>query len=90
MTEIQKLKQKLGFFIKKIIEEKSLTLNQTEIAKIINVTQPKVSHLLKMQLQDFGVERLFNIINLFGYDIEIKIEPSKQEEGVIQCFMGMG
>jgi predicted XRE-type DNA-binding protein len=48
-------------------------LSQVAAARRLNVNQPKVSALLKYQLQGFSVERLMRFLTALDRDIEIVI-----------------
>ena len=60
--------------IERIIKKKKLT--QSKIAKILGITQPKVSLLLRGYLKSFSLERLFRFLNVLGQDIYIQFAPS--------------
>ena len=62
-------KAKLASLINEIIESRKL--KQVEVAKILSVTQPKISALSNGRLEGFSVERLFSFLNLLDQDIEI-------------------
>jgi predicted XRE-type DNA-binding protein len=61
------------------IKKKKLT--QAKAAKILGISQPKVSKLLCGYFQNFSLERLFRFLNKLGQDISISIssEPHKGE-----------
>jgi predicted XRE-type DNA-binding protein len=67
-------KSQLALEIGKIIKRKKLT--QAKVAKILGISQPKVSLLLRGYLKSFSLERLFRFLNDLGQDIHIKIKPS--------------
>jgi len=48
-------------------------LSQAEAAKVLRVTQPKVSALRNYKLAGFSVERLMNLLTALGQDVEIVI-----------------
>ena len=48
-------------------------LSQAEAAKVLRVTQPKVSALRNYKLAGFSVERLMNLLTALDQDIEIVI-----------------
>ena len=56
-----------------IIAERGLT--QAQAAKILGVNQPKVSALMRGNLDGFSSDRLFRFLNALGSDIEIAIKP---------------
>jgi transcriptional regulator with XRE-family HTH domain len=48
-------------------------LSQADAAKVLGVTQPKVSALRRFKLQGFSVERLMNLLTALDQDVEIVI-----------------
>ncbi len=50
-------------------------LTQTKAAKILKISQPKVSLLLRGYLTDFSLERLLRFLNNLGQDVYISIVP---------------
>jgi predicted XRE-type DNA-binding protein len=67
-------KAKIASKIQKIIKKKKLS--QAKVAKILKITQPKVSLLLRGFLTNFSLERLFRFLNDLGQDVVISISPS--------------
>lgn len=65
------VKAKLLSQICDIIKQKRLT--QTQIAKILDIDQPKVCALLKGRLSGFSTDRLIRFLNALHCDIEIHI-----------------
>lgn len=57
--------------IHKTIKRKKLT--QAKAAKILGISQPKVSTLLRGYFQNFSLERLFRFLNKLGQDVTISI-----------------
>lgn len=57
-----------------IIEDRGLT--QTAAAKILKISQPKVSLLLRGRLDDFSMERLIRFLNDLDQDVYISIVPA--------------
>ena len=57
--------------IDKTIKKKKLT--QTKAAKILGISQPKVSMLLRGYFDNFSLEKLFRFLNKLGQDIKISI-----------------
>jgi len=54
-----------------VLEQRKLS--QAEAAKVLRVTQPKVSALRNYKLAGFSVERLMNLLTALDQDIEIVI-----------------
>lgn len=64
-------KAKLASIINKILEERGLT--QKETAKILGLSQPKVTALGNGNLKGFSIERLFLLLEALDQHIEITI-----------------
>jgi len=67
-------KSEIVMKIHNIIKKKKLT--QAKAAKILHISQPKVSLLLRGYLTDFSLERLLRFLNDLGHDVYISIVPS--------------
>lgn len=67
-------KSKIVIKIHDIIKKKKLT--QAKAAKILKISQPKISLLLRGYLTDFSLERLLRFLNDLGQDVIISIIPS--------------
>jgi predicted XRE-type DNA-binding protein len=61
------------------IKKKKLT--QAKAAKILKISQPKVSLLLRGYLTDFSLERLLRFLNDLGQDVCITITPASHGHG---------
>ena len=64
-------KLRLAFALNQVLEERKLS--QADAAKVLRVTQPKVSALRNYKLAGFSVERLMNLLTAIGHDVEIVI-----------------
>lgn len=76
-------KAELANSICEVIKERNLT--QMEAAEILGINQPKVSAIVRGNLDGFSLDRLFKFLNLFDRDIEIVIRPHSdpnQEAGI--------
>ena len=67
-------KSKIVMKIDALIKKKKLT--QAQVAKLLKISQPKVSLLLRGYLTDFSLERLLRFLNNLGQDVVISIMPS--------------
>jgi len=66
--------------IDKIIRE--LGLRQVEAAKLLGLSQPDVSRLLRGNFRDFSIERLLRLLTALGRDVEIVVrEPTSDRLG---------
>jgi|SRR5579864_1263873 len=57
-------------------------LSQANTAKVLGVTQPKVSALRRYKMAGFSVERLMNLLTALDQDIEILIRPKPRSRKV--------
>lgn len=70
--EEMETKSNLVIEIAKAIKKKKLT--QTQAAKILGISQPKLSELLNGRFRGYSVERLMHFLNELGQDIEIIVK----------------
>ena len=66
-------KARLVSEMQKVINKKKLT--QTDAAKILGLTQPKLSILLKGQFKGYSTDRLIRFLRILGQDIDIFVTP---------------
>lgn len=59
-------------------EVRARGLTQTRAAELLGLDQPKVSALMRGNLDGFSTERLFRLLNDLGQEVEITIRPAKQ------------
>lgn len=64
-------KLRLAYALNQELEQRKLS--QAEAAKVLGVTQPKVSALRHYKLAGFSVERLMTLLNALDQDVEIVI-----------------
>jgi predicted XRE-type DNA-binding protein len=62
---------RLAFALNQELEARNIS--QADAAKVLGVTQPKVSALRRDKLEGFSVERLMNLLTALGQDVEIVI-----------------
>ena len=80
-------KAELAAKILKVIQARRLT--QATAAKLLGVTQPKVSALLNGRLDGFSSDRLFRFLNVLGCDVRISVSrPRPQAQGRIRVLAG--
>ena len=76
-------KSKLAVQIYKIIRSRRLT--QAAAGKLLGISQPKVSALLRGRLDGFSTERLMRFLNALGCDVQITISrPRSRARGQIK------
>jgi predicted XRE-type DNA-binding protein len=71
-AEERQTKLRLAYALDQIIEKRHLT--QAAAAKLLGITQPKVSALRHYKLDGFSVERLMGFLTALDRDIEIVIK----------------
>jgi len=64
-------KLRLAYTLNQVIEGRKLS--QADAAKVLGVTQPKVSALRNYKLAGFSVERLMNLLTALDQDVEIVV-----------------
>lgn len=76
-------KLRLAYTLNQVLEERKLS--QAEAAKVLRVTQPKISALRHYKLAGFSVERLMNLLTAVDQDVEIVIrrKPRSRKAGRI-------
>ena len=74
-------KLRLAYALNQVLEERKLS--QADAAKVLGVTQPKVSALRHYKLAGFSVERLMNLLTALDQDVEIVIrrKPRSRKAG---------
>ena len=73
------LKAELVSRIDSIVRQRGIT--QTEAARILGLTQPDVSRLLRGDFRQYSLERLFRLLTALGRDIDIVIRQPRSSAG---------
>lgn len=71
------LKAELVARIDKIIRERQL--KQVEAAKLLGLSQPDVSRLLRGSFREYSLERLLRLLARLGHDVDIVIREVGSE-----------
>ena len=71
MAENMKLRSSLLMAITNNINNRDM--NQTEVAELLDITQPRVSALLKGKIENFRLDTLVNIAHKLGLHVDLKI-----------------
>jgi predicted XRE-type DNA-binding protein len=81
-------KLRLAYALNQVLEARKLS--QADAAKVLGVTQPKVSALRHYKLAGFSVERLMNLLTAVDQDVEIVIrrKPRSRKTGRISVVAG--
>lgn len=81
-ADLLQAKADLVHRISVLIEERRLT--QTQAAEVIGVTQPKISALLRGQLDGFSMDRLVRFLNALGQDVRISVHPKARARPIVK------
>jgi len=73
------MKARLTLQIHRIIKKRGLT--QTEAAKILGISQPHVSALVRNRSGNFSVGRLIDFLTTLGQDVKITVTPARKQHG---------
>ena len=78
-AEAHLLKAELVSRIDALIRRRGIT--QTEAGRLLGLSQPDVSRLLRGDFREYSLERLFRLLTALGRDIEIVIRPPRSAAG---------
>jgi predicted XRE-type DNA-binding protein len=81
LADAEKLKIKTGLVIEIRKAMRSLGLTQQVAAKRMGITQPKVSGMMHGDFTNLSERKLMDCLTRLGFDIEIKVRPSKAAMG---------
>ena len=73
------LKAELVSRIDTIVRQRGIT--QTEAARILGLSQPDISRLLRGDFRQYSLERLFRLLTALGRDIDIVIRQPRSATG---------
>jgi predicted XRE-type DNA-binding protein len=68
----------IGFHVFKILESKKL--KQREIAKVLGIAQPDVSHLMNGHFSRFTADKLLDFLKRLDRKVTIKVSPRHKGE----------
>jgi predicted XRE-type DNA-binding protein len=72
------LRAQIGFYVFKILEAKNL--KQRQIAALLGIAQPDVSHLMNGHYSRFTTDKLLDFLKRLDHKVTIQIEPHKPGE----------
>lgn len=81
LADAEKLKIKTGLVVEIRKAMKARGLTQQEAAKLMGITQPKVSDMMRGVFTNLSERKLMDCLTRLGYDIEIKVRRAKAEVG---------
>src|SRR6266498_337776 len=73
-------KLRLAYALNQVLEARNLS--QADAAKVLGLTQPKISALRHYKLAGFSVERLMNLLTALDQDVEIVIRRKPRSRRV--------
>lgn len=73
-------KLRLAYALNRVLEARKRS--QADAAKVLGVTQPKVSALRHYKLAGFSVERLMNLLTALDQDVEIIVRRKPRSRKV--------
>lgn len=76
------LKAQLALAISEILQSKKLT--QQQAAKILGMTQPKLSNLLRGQFRGISEAKMLECLVKLGRDVEIVVGSNSVEHGSLK------
>ena len=62
-----------------IVRDRGIT--QTEAARLLGLSQPDVSRLLRGDFREYSLERLFRLLTALGRDIDIVVRQPRSASG---------
>jgi predicted XRE-type DNA-binding protein len=74
--EERKLKASIVIELHRLVKERRLT--QIKAARLIGVSQPDLSNLLRGDFEDYSAERLMKMLTAFEQDVEIVMRPHRK------------
>ena len=81
LPDADRLKIKSGLTIEITKAIQRLRLTQSDAARRMGISQPKVSALMKGEFSNLSERKLMDCLNRLGYDIEIKVKPAAASVG---------
>jgi predicted XRE-type DNA-binding protein len=75
-SEERMLKAGIVAELRRLIKERELT--QVKAAKLVGISQPDLSHLVRGDFDDYSAERLMKMLTAFEQDIEIIMKPHRK------------
>ncbi len=81
LPDAEKLKIKSGLVIEITRAIRKFGLTQDEAGHRMGIPQPKVSAMLRGDFANLSERKLMDCLNRLGYDIEIKVRPTRRPVG---------
>jgi len=74
-AEHLRIRADLMLEVERIIEARGLT--QADAAKLLHVTQPRISDLIRGKLERFSIDTLVEMLSRAGVDVTVKVRRRK-------------
>ncbi|MGH7320872.1 MAG: helix-turn-helix domain-containing protein [Candidatus Rokuibacteriota bacterium] len=78
-VEYLKVRSELMVNLQKVITARGL--KQAEAAKLLGVTQPRVSDLMRGRIDLFSIETLIDMLARLGIRVKLVLQPSRRRAG---------
>lgn len=72
------LKSKLWSVVTKVITDRHLT--QRQAAEVLGVSQPRISNMMKGQLEKFSIDFFIEALVGLGYKLDLDFTPHNEEQ----------
>lgn len=83
--ELEEFKAKLMLQIYRVVTARKLT--QIEAGKVLGISQPNVSRLMRGSSGTYSVERLMEFLTALGHNVEVKITPTRRKHGAMSVIV---
>ena len=87
LPDAEKLKIKSGLVIEISRAIRKIGLTQEEAGRRMGIPQPKVSAMLRGDFANLSERKLMHCLNRLGYDIEIKVKPTRRPVGHLRLVL---
>lgn len=78
-ADLHLVKAELVRRIDAIVRQRGIT--QTETARLLGLSQPDMSRLLRGDFREYSLERLFRLLTALGRDVDIVIRQPRSSSG---------
>jgi predicted XRE-type DNA-binding protein len=68
-------KADLAIEIGRVLDERSIS--QSEAARVLRTSQPRISDLRRGKLEGFTIDRLLRFLNALDQDVELSVRPKR-------------
>ncbi len=87
LPDAEKLKIKSGLAVEITKAMRKLGLTQLDAGLRMGLPQAKVSKLMRGDFDNVSERKLMDCLNRLGYDVEIKVRPTKRRLGRLRLAM---